>query len=49
MTKSKRPGAAVEVLVVGVALADVARQAVDGQVHLAQAHGLGDALLAVDG
>ncbi len=38
----------MQVLVVGVALADVAGEAVDRQVHVAEAHGLGDALLAVD-
>ena len=48
ITKSNLPVRAVQVLVVGVALADVAGQAVHGQVHLAQAHGLGHPLLAVD-
>ena len=41
-------GGAVQVFVVGVALADVAGQTVHGEVHLAQAHGLGHLLLAVD-
>ena len=38
----------MDVFVIGVALSDVAGQAVDGQVHAAQAHGLGDLLLAED-
>ena len=41
-------GGAVQVFVVGVALADVAGQTMHGEVHLAQAHGLGHLLLAVD-
>ena len=40
--------AVVEVLVVAVALADLAREPVDGEVHLRQPHRLARLLLAVD-
>ena len=48
MTKSNAPDAVVDVLVVGVALPDVAGQAMHRQVHLAEADGLGGLLLPVD-
>src|SRR6266568_4150711 len=39
----------MHILVVAVGLADITRKAVYGQVHAAQAHGLGGLLLAIDG
>src|SRR6266568_4469288 len=39
----------MHVFVVAVGLANVTRKAVYGQVHAAQAHGLGGLLLAIDG
>ena len=39
----------MQIFIVGIALADVAGQAVDGQVHLAQPDRFGHLLLAVDG
>jgi hypothetical protein len=44
----KAASGAVQVLIVGVGGPHVAFQPMHGQVHLAQAHGLGDALLPVD-
>jgi len=38
----------VQILIVGVALADIAGEPVHGQIHLVQAHGLGHPLLAID-
>ena len=48
ITKSNLPARVVEVVVVGVRLADVAFEAVDGQVHPAQLRGLRGLLLPVD-
>ena len=48
-TKSKRPVALCRIVVVADRLADVGLQTVDGEVHAAQLHGVGDLLLPMDG